>query len=512
MNISKTLANVGGMTTLSRILGFLRDSIIASIFGAGMATDAFFVAFRIPNLLRRISAEGAFTQAFIPVLAEYKSRRSKKDVNLLINKVATFLAIILIIVTLIGVFAAPWLIYISAPGFLSNPSKFDLTVSLLRITFPYIFFISLVSMAGGILNTYGKYSIPAFTPVWLNVSFIVAAIFFSKSFSEPVVVLAWAVFVGGALQLFFQLPFLYKIGCIPKVDLDFNEPGLWRMMKLMVPAILGVSISQISLLINTIFASFLSTGSVSWLYYADRLMEFPAGVLGVALSTVLLPNLSKSFSEKKYLNYSSLINWGLKLAILLGAPAAIALGLLAIPIITTLFFYGAFNQNDVLMTQYAVIAYSIGLIGLILVKVLAPAFYAKQNIKTPVKIAIFTLFCTQFMNLLFIGYFKHAGLALSVGLGACINAALLFYFLLKDSSFKLESDWLSFIFRVIAALIGMSFFLFFMRGSIEDWVSFTLLVKLLKLLLLIASGSTVYFIILLLLGINLKEFFNKKIV
>ena len=512
MNISKTLANVSGMTTLSRILGFLRDSIIAATFGVGIATDAFFVAFKIPNLLRRISAEGAFTQAFIPILSEYKAKKTKRDVDLLINKVATLLAIILVLVTLIGIFGAPWLIYISAPGFSADPNKFELTVSLLRITFPYILFISLVSMAGGILNTFGKYNVPAFTPVWLNVSFIVAALFFSNSFSEPVFVLAWAVFIGGILQLIFQLPFLSQINCMPKADFDFNEPGLWRMMKLMIPAILGVSITQISLLINTIFASFLATGSVSWLYYADRLMEFPAGVVGVALSTVLLPSLSKSFSGNKHLEYSSLINWGLRLAILFGAPAAVALGLLSIPIISTLFFYGAFTQHDVVMTQYAVIAYSIGLIGLILVKVLAPAFYAQQNIKTPVKIAIFTLFCTQFMNLIFIGYFQHAGLALAVGLGACINAGLLFYFLKKYNSFKLEASWLSFLLKIIVALLIMSLFLLYTRGTISDWTSFSLLSKISRLFFLVGSGSAVYFAALFLLGINLKELLNKKII
>ncbi|MDC0423144.1 murein biosynthesis integral membrane protein MurJ [Methylophilaceae bacterium] len=512
MNISKTLANVSGMTTLSRILGFLRDSIIATTFGAGIATDAFFVAFKIPNLLRRISAEGAFTQAFIPILAEYKAKKSKKDINLLINKVATLLGIILVVITLFGIFGAPWIIYISAPGFSADPNKFELTVSLLRITFPYILFISLVSMAGGILNTFGKYNVPAFTPVWLNVSLIVGALFFSSSFSNPVFVLAWAVFIGGILQLIYQLPFLSQIDCIPKADFDFKEPGLWKMMKLMIPAILGVSITQISLLINTIFASFLATGSVSWLYYADRLMEFPAGVLGVALSTVLLPSLSKSFSDNKHTEYSRLINWGLKLAILFGAPAAVALGLLSVPIISTLFFYGAFTQYDVLMTQYAVIAYSIGLIGLILVKVLAPAFYAQQNIKTPVKIAIFTLFCTQFMNLIFIGYFKHAGLALAVGLGACINAGLLFYFLRRYEAFKLESQWLSFLIKIITALIIMSLFLLYTRGTIEEWTSFSLLSKISRLFFLVSAGSAVYFVALFLLGINLKELLNKKII
>jgi len=347
MNLFKTLFGVGSMTFLSRILGFLRDSIIARVFGAGLATDAFFVAFKIPNLLRRISAEGAFTQAFVPILGEYKTKKSTADVAILVNKVTTLLAIFLVLITLLGVFGAPWLIYMSAPGFAQNPTKFNLTIDLLQITFPYIFFISLVSLAGGILNTYGKFLVPAFTPVWLNLSFIIGALFFSQYFEKPVYVLAWAVFFGGLLQLFFQIPFLKQIGLIPKPDLDLRDAGVWRILKLMGPAVIGVSITQISLLINTIFASFLAIGSVSWLYYADRLMEFPVGILGVALSTILLPNLSKSFASKNNKSYSKLLNWGLKLGLVFAAPAAVALFILSTPLITTLFYYGAFTAHDV---------------------------------------------------------------------------------------------------------------------------------------------------------------------
>ena len=343
INLAKSLVGVGGMTILSRVLGFLRDSIIARIFGVGIATDAFFVAFKIPNLLRRISAEGAFTQAFVPILSEYKSNKTSIDTALLINKVATLLGLFLIGLTILGVLGAPWLIYISAPGFISDPEKFNLTVEMLQITFPYIFFISLVSMAGGILNSYGKFLVPAFTPVWLNVSFIIGALYFSDSFSQPAFVLAWAVFIGGVLQLLFQIPFLKQIGFLPKLDLKVNDPGVWRITRLMGPAILGVSVTQISLLINTVFASFLTVGSVSWLYYADRLMEFPVGVLGVALSTILLPSLSGSISSKNNKEYFSLVNWGLKLSVLLAAPAALGLFILAIPLITTLFFYVSFT-------------------------------------------------------------------------------------------------------------------------------------------------------------------------
>ena len=511
MNLFKTLASVGGMTTISRILGFIRDSIIARIFGVGFETDAFFVAFKIPNLFRRISAEGAFTQAFVPILAEYKTKKSKIEVSYLINKVATLLGIFLVLITLVGVFGAPWLIYLSAPGFISEPEKFNLTVNLLQITFPYIFFISLVSMAGGILNTYGKFVVPAFTPVWLNISFIIAALYFSDLFEEPIKALAWAVFFGGALQLFFQIPFLKQIGCLPKINLDLKDKGVWRILKLMGPAIFGVSIMQISLLINTIFASFLASGSISWLYYADRLMEFPAGVLGVALSTILLPNLSKSFSRKKTVDYSELVNWGLRLGILLAVPAAIALAILAIPLISTLFYYGAFTETDILMTQYALIAYSIGLVGLILIKILAPAFYAQQNVKTPVKIALFTLFCTQFMNLIFIGYLKHTGLALAIGLGACINAALLFYHLKKGQVFKLNAGWTMFLIKIIFAAFVMALGLFYFKGTIDLWINYSAFSRFVHLITLILFGATLYFITLRLCRLDITEFFKKTI-
>ena len=505
MNLFKTLFGVGSMTFLSRILGFLRDSIIARVFGAGLVTDAFFVAFKIPNLLRRISAEGAFTQAFVPILGEYKAKKSKEDVAILINKVTTLLGLFLIGITLLGIFGAPWLIFISAPGFLEDSYKYNLTVNLLQITFPYIFFISLVSLAGGVLNTYGKYIVPAFTPVWLNLSFIIGALFFSQYFDKPVYVLAWAVFFGGLLQLFFQIPFLRQIGFIPKPDLDFKDAGVWRIIKLMGPAVIGVSITQISLLINTIFASFLAIGSVSWLYYADRLMEFPVGVLGVALSTILLPNLSRSFASKNEKEYSKLLNWALKLGLIFAAPAAVGLFILSTPLITTLFYYGAFTAHDVKMTHYAVMAYSVGLVGLIIVKILAPAFYAQQNIKTPVKIALFTLLCTQFMNLLFIGIFQHAGLALAIGLGACVNAFLLFYFLRKNTFFVLDKDWPVFLFKLLISLLVLVIVLLFLKGGNEVWVQYTFLEKLKFLSINIFTGAIIYFLSLWLLGIELKQ-------
>jgi putative peptidoglycan lipid II flippase len=511
MNLLKALAKVGSMTFVSRILGFVRDTLIARVFGAGMLSDAFIVAFKIPNLLRRISAEGAFSQAFVPILAEYKSQRSLDETHTLINRVATWLGVILVVVTLLGMLTAPWIVALIAPGFRANPEKMQLTVELLRITFPYIFFISLVSMAGGVLNTYNKFGIPAFTPVWLNVSMIAAVLFFADHFAEPIKVLAWAVFFGGFLQLIFQVPFLKQIGLLPRLDFHLKDDGVWRILKLMGPAVLGVSVAQISLIINTIFASFLVTGSVSWLYYADRLMEFPTGVLGVALGTILLPSLSKAYASKEHGEYSQLLDWGLRLTFILAAPAAVALAVLATPLVTTLFHYGKFTADDVNMTQQALVAYSVGLLGLILVKILAPGFYARQNIKTPVKIAIFTLVITQVMNVLFVIVLdlQHAGLALAIGLGACINATLLYYHLRKSNVFQPQSGWMVFLLKLSVALSVMALVLYYAMGDSQAWLAFGLLKRLLYLGGLVALGGASYFVTLMLLGFRPRDYIRR---
>lgn len=509
MNLLKALATVGSMTFISRILGFVRDTLIARVFGAGVVTDAFFVAFKIPNLLRRISAEGAFSQAFVPILAEYKKQRSFDETKALINHVATLLGLFLVIITILGMLAAPWVVQVSAPGFIADKAKFDLTVDLLRITFPYIFFISLVSLAGGVLNTYSNFSVPALTPVWLNISFIVAVLFVAPYFDNSIKVLAWAVFVGGLLQMVYQWPYLRKLGLVPRYELNLSDEGVWRIAKLMGPAIFGVSIAQISLLINTIFASFLVTGSVSWLYYADRLMEFPTGVLGVALGTILLPSLAKTYADKADGEYSKLLDWGLRLTFILALPAAVALAVLSVPLVTGLFHYGAFSALDVEMTRQALIAYSLGLLGLIMVKVLAPAFYSRQNIKTPVKIALFTLASTQLMNLLFIGPFKHAGLALAIGLGACMNAGLLYYYLRKANIYQPQPGWLAFMTKLTIAVGAMAFALHLAAGSNDMWMAYHLIPKLIHLALLLVIGVITYFAVLWLLGIRVKDFIQR---
>ncbi len=499
------------MTFVSRILGFVRDTLIARVFGAGMLSDAFIVAFKIPNLLRRISAEGAFSQAFVPILSEYKSQRGFDETHHLINRVATWLGLILVAVTILGMLAAPWIVSLVAPGFRGDATKMQLTVELLRITFPYIFFISLVSMAGGVLNTYNKFGVPAFTPVWLNVAMIVAILWFAPYFNAPIKVLAWAVFVGGFLQLAFQVPFLKQIGLLPKFDFKSDDEGVWRILKLMGPAVLGVSVAQISLILNTIFASFLNTGSVSWLYYADRLMEFPTGVLGVALGTILLPSLSKAYAGKDDREYSQLLDWGLRLTFILAAPAAVALAVLATPLVATLFNYGKFTAVDVLMTQQALIAYSVGLLGLILVKILAPGFYARQNIKTPVKIAVFTLVMTQLMNLVFVFVLdlQHVGLALALGVGACLNASLLYHHLRKADIFHPQTGWLLFMMKLFIALVVMGAVLHFAMGDVSLWLDLGLMQRLVYLSGLVILGAVSYFAMLLLLGFRPRDYMRR---
>lgn len=510
MNLLKSLAKVSSITMFSRLLGFIRDTIVARIFGAGIMTDAFFVAFKLPNLLRRIFAEGAFSQAFVPILAEYKSQQGEEATRTFIAYIAGLLSLVLAIITVIGIVVAPMIIWITAPGFTDTTEKFNLTTSMLRITFPYIFFISLSSLAGSILNTWNRFSVPAFVPTLLNISMIGFAVFASPYFEPPIFALSWAVFVGGILQLMYQLPALKKIGMLVLPRLNLKDKGVWRVLSLMAPAIIGVSVSQISLIINTIFASFLAVGSVSWMYYADRLMELPAGVLGVALGTILLPSLSKSFSKGDMRMYSQLLDWGLRLSFLLALPASVALGIIAKPLIITLFQYGKFNAIDTLMTQRALIAYSIGLIGLIIVKVLAPGFYSRKDIKTPVKIAIATLILTQVMNLAFYKPLAHAGLALSIGLAACFNAAMLYWQLIKKNYFQPQTGWLLFLVKVISAVIIMVIILIFTMKFIPILGTETMTIRFIKLLGLVVLGIIGYFTALKLMGLKVKDYLQRS--
>jgi putative peptidoglycan lipid II flippase len=514
MNLLKALATVSSMTLVSRVLGLVRDVVIARVFGAGLATDAFFVAFRIPNLLRRLFAEGAFSQAFVPVLGEYRTVRGDAETRLLVDHVATLLATVLIGVSALGVVAAPLIIYVSAPGFSADADKFDLTVSLLRLTFPYILFISLTSLAGGILNTWSRFSIPAFTPTLLNLSFIVFALWLTPYFDPPVMALAWAVFFGGVLQLALQIPFLWRIRMLPRPAWRPRDDGVQRILRLMGPAVLGVSVAQVSLLINTIFASFLVTGSVTWLYYADRLMELPVGLLGVALGTVLLPNLSRRYADGSNEEYTRLLDWGLRLIVLLAAPCAVALAVLAVPILATLFKHGAFAAHDVLMTRLALVAYSVGLVALVLVKILAPAFYARQNVKTPVKIAVISLIATQTMNLIFVlsfpAGFKHAGLALSIALAAWLNAGLLYWKLRQHAIFTPLDGWPMFLLKVAVALAVMAAVLLWLAADSNFWLQSGVWQRIERLALVVVAGAASYFAVLWLSGFRPSEFSKRE--
>ena len=505
-SLLRSLATVSGMTLLSRVLGFVRDFVIARSFGAGLMTDAFFVAFRLPNLLRRLFAEGAFSQAFVPLLAEYKNRQGDGETKQLVDRVATLLFVAVALVALLGIVGAPLLIHVSAPGFAADANKFSLTVELTRVTFPYILFMALVALAAGILNTWSRFALPAFTPVLLNLAMIGMALFAAPWFDPPVLALAWAVFLGGMLQLAIQWPALRRIGMLPRWDWAPRDAGVRRILTLMGPAVIGVSVAQISLLINTIFASFLPSGSVSWRYYADRLMEFPAGLLGAALGTILLPSLARCHASERRQEFSELLDWGLRLTLMLTFPAALGLAMLAVPLLATLFHHGAFSANDVLQTRSALVAYSIGLTGLILVKVLAPGFYARQEIRTPVRIAIITLLATQAMNLAFIGWLKHAGLALSIGLASCLNAGLLFQGLRRTDAYRPLPGWRSFLVKLGVAMGLLAAVLWFAMGEESAWLAMSFGERMARLTWIIAAGIGTYFLALFALGFRIRDF------
>lgn len=496
---------------LSRVTGLLRELLIARAFGASAYTDAFNVAFRIPNLLRRLFAEGAFSQAFVPILAEYKNQKGETATKDLVDHVATVLIWALVLTCILGVASAPIIVYFIATGLKSDPDAFASSVIMTRIMFPYIGFMAFVALAGGILNTWRQFRIPAITPVLLNLSFIAASLFLAPYLEQPVYALAFAVVLGGILQVSIQIPALYKIGMLPRIGFNpkfaLGDPGVRRVLKQMVPAILAVSVAQISIVINTNIASRLVSGSVSWLTYADRLMEFPTALLGVALGTILLPSLSKAHADGDRTEYSSLLDWGLRLTFLIALPSAVGLITLSEPLTTTLFHYGKFDAQAVVMTGRALIAYGVGLIGLIVVKILAPGFYAKQDIKTPVKIGIGVLIATQLMNLLFVPLFAHAGLALSVGLGACLNAALLYWGLRRRGIYAAHSGWGLFLAKLTGALFLLGGVALWTAGHF-DWVALQAypLQRVGALVLVMLACAITYFGALLAMGFRFRDF------
>ncbi len=492
------------MTTLSRVFGLLRDIVIARIFGAGLESDAFFVAFKIPNYLRRLFAEGAFSQAFVPVLTEYKNKRRESDVQDLLDHVSGRLGLVLFGVTVIGVIAAPLLIMIFAAGFSGDANKIELSVYMLRITFPYILFISLTAFAGGILNAYGRFAVPAFTPVLLNISLIVCAIWLAPMLEVglQITALAWGVLIAGNAQLFFQVPFLLRLKRLPRPRLKKDHEGVSHIIKLMIPTLFAVSVSQINLIVDMFMASFLVSGSISWLYYSDRLMEFPLGVFGVALATVILPKLSERHAQKATEKFTRLLDWALRWVFIISIPATFGLMLLADPILTTLFQYGEFSPYFVSRSRESLLAYAIGLPGFILIKVLASAYFSRQDTKMPVKIAVLAMFSNIILNLILIGPLAHAGLALATSISAFINAGLLYYFLRKGKVFLPENGWSIFILRIIFAVGVMSILLYFLTPSKMFWLQWDVWTRVLRLTLYIILGTGSYFSALWLIGLR----------
>jgi putative peptidoglycan lipid II flippase len=501
----KSTSVVVFMTLLSRIFGFIRDMVTAHLFGAGAAFDAFSVAFKIPNFMRRLSAEGSFSQAFVPVLSEYQKQKNHGEIQQFINAMCGTMCVSLLIITILGMCFAPWLITLFAPGFETAGDRFDLAVTMLRITFPYLFLVSLTAFSGAILNTYHRFWVAAFTPVFLNICMIGTAIWLSPHFTKPIVALAWGVMIAGVIQLLFQTPFLKHLGLFPRPTFGFKDAGVLRVLKLMVPALFGVSVGQVNLLIDTLFASLLTIGSVSWLYYSDRLMEFPLGVFGVAISTVILPHLSRHSATKSAGSFSGTLDWALRAVLLVGLPAAVTLAVLSAPMLSTLFQYGRFDAHAVLMSSMSLSAFAIGIAPFMLVKILASGFYAKQDMKTPVRIGIIAMFLNMAFNVILIYPLAHAGIALATSLAAVVNASFLFYYLRKRGLYTPRAGWKIFLVRLAIANIVIAIWLWIGAGETTTWFAQKVLWRITHLSFLLVSAVLIYFAVLWLSGVRLHH-------
>ncbi|NQV85654.1 MAG: murein biosynthesis integral membrane protein MurJ [Woeseiaceae bacterium] len=495
------------------MLGLLRDVVFARYFGAQMVMDAFLVANRIPNMLRRFFAEGAFSAGFVPVMARYRANRNHDDAREFIDAVSGTFGIVLFLVTLLGVIAAPLLVLIVAPGFVGEGGDLDLAAMMLRFTFPYLLFVSLTAFAGGILNTYGRFGVPAFTPVLLNVVLIVAAIWVSPHLDQPIMALAYAVFIAGVFQLLFQLPFLAKIHALPRPKWAPRHEGVKRAFKLMVPAIFGSSAAQINVLLGGIIASMLPVGSISYLYYSDRLMEFPLGIFSIALGTVTLPYLSRLWAKNDTTTFSQTLDWSLRLAVLIAIPAATGLIVLADPLVTVLFFGGVFDEHAVRMTALALKAYAAGLVGFSLVKIFAPAYFAREDTKTPVRIALVALAVNLVLSIGFALTMSakgvagpHAGLAAATSLAAILNAALLYRGLIKDRILRHSSGWLALLIRVGLANVVMVVVTYQLHRPLDWWIAASLTTRIGWLSVTIVASGVSYFAALLLTGTRLSQF------
>ena len=511
----KSGAIFSAMTLISRVLGLVRDVVIANIMGANSSADVFVFANKIPNFLRRLFAEGAFAQAFVPVLSEYHTLDEENNTDqtrLLIAQVSGTLGVIVSIVTLFGMIASPLVVALFGFGWFLDwlndgvaKEKFELASVLLKITFPYLWFISFTALSGAILNTYGRFAVAAFTPVLLNVAIIAAAIYLSPFFETPAFALAWGVFLGGLLQFLFQLPFLYRAGVLVKPKWAWHAPGVVKIRTLIIPALFGVSVTQINLLFDTLIASFLVTGSISWLYYADRLLEFPLGLFGIGIATVILPSLSKLHTQKNKQTFTATIDWGIRIISLLGWPALVGLMVLAQPIIMVLFMRGEFTALEVTQVSYALFAYLSGLLSFMWIKVLAPGYYARQDTKTPVSIAIKAMIANMVFNLMLAPFFGYVGLAIATTLSATLNAGMLYYGLKKTETFALSKATLWFIARLMIAAMLMALLVDYLSPSFDVWLNFNKIEQITRLAFCIIAGMFCYLLILFLLGIRLSD-------
>ena len=497
------------MTLLSRVFGLLRDIALATVFGASGGTDAFLVAFKIPNFMRRLFGEGAFSLAFVPVLSEYKETRDRAALKDLVNHVAGTLGGFLLVLSILGMVFAPAVVYIFAPGFAKDAGQLQLTADLLRITFPYIFFIALVAFAGGILNSFHQFAIPAFTPVLLNICLIASIFFLAPYFDEPLMALAWGVALAGVAQLLLQFPFLLKLGLMPVPRIKRGHEGVKKIIRLMIPAIFGSSVAQINLLLDTVIASFLVTGSVTWLYYSDRLLEFPLGVLGIAIATVILPTLSQQHARQSGEQFNQTLNWALRLVTIITIPACVGLFIMAGPILASLFEYGKFTASDTYFASLSLMAYMLGLPALIVIKILAPGYYARQDTRTPVRYGIIAMVCNMLMNIAFVVPLvmmdyeaPHVGLALATSLSAYINAMLLYSGLRNSGIFTPQAGWLAWIFRTVIASTAMAATVLWLNPDAIQWSDWSLMQRLGNLLFIIMTGAVTYFLLLWLQGLR----------
>ncbi|SGZ85203.1 Proposed peptidoglycan lipid II flippase MurJ [Bathymodiolus thermophilus thioautotrophic gill symbiont] len=494
------------MTFISRILGLIRDYIVARYFGANGLTDAFLVAFKIPNFLRRLFGEGAFSQAFVPILADAKANHSEAEVQNIINHIGTKFLTTLIVLTLIAVIIAPAIIFVFAWGFYfdADPTKFNLATDMLRITFPYLLLISLTAFAGSILNTYDKFSIPAFTPVLLNISMILCAVYLSGNLDTPIMALAWGVLIGGVVQLLFQIPFLIKIKKMPRL-VKGDHQAVKTLKKRLIPALFGVSVSQINLLIDTMIATMLVSGSVSWLYYSDRLLELPLALIGIALATVALAKLSRHFANKDEQKFTRTVDYALKIGLILGAPACIGLVLLAEPLMITLFQYDKFDAFAAHQSALSLIAYGVGLIAFITIKILAPVFLARGDTKTPVKVGIIAMGTNVFLNAILAYYYAHTGLAIATSISAAINASLLYYYLNQRAIFTLSKNFFKLFLKVLLATIIITIFILNFNQTINDYLNASAWNRVLEIGYVISLSVLIYFVSLRLLGVKMRE-------